>query len=131
MRNNQINGNEHSEDLKEMIRNHPSLHIIDLSNSESNVNKNKLRNMGVAAIIDGILESKKQGHSLISELNLSYNQLTKECLPHFGRLHDKDFVRLESLNLSNNNIGPDFFKIVQPIVSTFKILVLGNTGLNN
>ena len=55
MKNNQINGSEHSEDLKDMIRNHPSLHIIDLSTSESNVNKNKLRNMGVVAIIDGIL----------------------------------------------------------------------------
>jgi GH25 family lysozyme M1 (1,4-beta-N-acetylmuramidase) len=73
MKNNQINGSEHFEDLKDMIRNHPSLHIIDLSNSESNVNKNKLRNAGVAAIIDGILESTKQGHSLINELNLSYN----------------------------------------------------------
>jgi GH25 family lysozyme M1 (1,4-beta-N-acetylmuramidase) len=109
MKNNQINGSEHFEDLKDMIRNHPSLHIIDLSNSESNVNKNKLRNAGVAAIIDGILESTKQGHSLINELNLSYNQLTKDCLPHFGRLYDKEFVRIENLNLSNNNIGPDFF----------------------
>jgi hypothetical protein len=53
--------------------NHPSLHILDLSNSETNVNKNKLRNIGVAAIVEGILQSTDQGYSLINDLNLSYN----------------------------------------------------------
>ena len=44
MKNNQLNGIDHSQDIKEMIMNHPSLSIIDFSNTELNVNKNKLRN---------------------------------------------------------------------------------------
>jgi Ran GTPase-activating protein (RanGAP) involved in mRNA processing and transport len=54
MRNNQLSS-EHSEDLIQIIKDHPSLSIIDLSNSELNVNKNKLRNAGVIAIVEGIL----------------------------------------------------------------------------
>ena len=52
MRNNQINGTEHAEDLIQIIKDHPSLSILDLSNSELNVNKNKLRNGGVIAIVE-------------------------------------------------------------------------------
>jgi hypothetical protein len=44
MKNNQLNGIDHSQDIKEMIMNHPSLSVIDFSNTELNVNKNKLRN---------------------------------------------------------------------------------------
>ena len=59
MRNNQISGGEHSEDLINLIKDHPSLSIIDFSNSELNVNKNKLRNAGAIAIVEGILQSTK------------------------------------------------------------------------
>jgi len=63
---------------------------IDFSNSEKNINKNKLKNPGALAIIDGILMTV--GGSLISEINLSYNWLTHECLPAFGMLSDPNFV---------------------------------------
>ena len=102
MRNNQLNGNEHGEDIKDIIRNHPSLTILDLSNNEMNVNKNKLRNVGAVAIVEGILESNMQGYSLINDINLSYNFLTAESLPHFARLSNPDFIRLEHLNLGYN-----------------------------
>ena len=46
MKNNQLDGREHAEGIKAIVRNHPSLSIIDLSNCEMNVNKNKLRNQG-------------------------------------------------------------------------------------
>jgi hypothetical protein len=58
MKNNQLNGLDHAQDIKEMILNHPSLSVIDFSNSELIVNKNKLRNQGAVAIIEGILQSK-------------------------------------------------------------------------
>jgi hypothetical protein len=94
MRNNQISGGEHSEDLITLIKDHPSLSIIDFSNSELNVNKNKLRNAGAIAIVEGILQSTKQGFSLISEINLGNNYLTSDCLSHFARMNDLNFVRL-------------------------------------
>jgi predicted transcriptional regulator of viral defense system len=88
MRNNQINGLHDSADLKKIVKNHQSLSIIDFSNTELNVNKNKLRNLGAASLVEGILESTKNGCSLISSINLSYNYLTHECLPTFSRLRN-------------------------------------------
>jgi len=84
MKNNQLNGVDHSQDIKEMIMNHPSLSVIDFSNTELNINKNKLRNQGAVAIIDGILGSREQGCSLINEINLSYNYLNADVLPYFA-----------------------------------------------
>jgi hypothetical protein len=57
-----------------------------------NVNKNKLRNAGAIAIVEGILESAELGHSVIGEINLSYNYLTADCLPHFARLGNPNFI---------------------------------------
>jgi len=131
MKNNQLSGAEHAKDLKAIVKNHPSLHVIDFSNSEMNVNKNKLRNTGAIAIVEGIMESTDVGHSLIGDINLSYNYLTAECLPHFARLNDPDFVQLQSLNLSYNALGPDSIRILAPILSTVLSLNLSNTKLNN
>lgn len=58
MKNNQINGHEHSDDIKMMIHNHPTLVKLDLSNEEMNINKNKLRNHGAISLIEGILTSE-------------------------------------------------------------------------
>ena len=57
MKNNELNGIEHGEEIKKMVKNHPTLSIIDFGNSELNVKKNKLRNVGANAIVEGILES--------------------------------------------------------------------------
>jgi len=76
--------------LKLIVKNHPSLTKIDFSNTEMNTNKNKLKNIGASALIEGILETEEQ--SVISELNLSYNYLTAECLPTFALLSNPDFI---------------------------------------
>ena len=60
MRNNEIDGREHSEYLKEIVKNHPTLTVIDFSNSDLYVRKNKIRDKGVKAIVDGIIESNEQ-----------------------------------------------------------------------
>jgi hypothetical protein len=92
MKNNQLNGIDHSQDIKEMIMNHPSLSVIDFSNTELNVNKNKLRNQGAVAIIEGILMSTEHGCSLINEINLSYNYLNADVLPYFAQLRNPDWI---------------------------------------
>ena len=74
------------------MKNHPTLYSIDFSNSEMNVNKNKLRNTGAIAIVEGILESTEVGHSVIGEINLSYNYLSADCLPYFAKLSDPNFI---------------------------------------
>ena len=131
MKNNQLNGVEHAEDLKAIVKNHPTLYSIDFSNQEVNVNKNKLRNTGAAAIVEGILESYQTGHSLISEINLSYNYLTAECLPYFAQLSNPNFVQIQQLNLSYNALGPDSIRILGPMMSTLYTLNLSNTKMNN
>ena len=131
MKNNQLNGIDHSQDIKEMIMNHPSLSVIDFSNTELNVNKNKLRNQGAVAIIEGILKSKEHGCSLINEINLSYNYLNADVLPYFAQLRNPDWIQLQSLNLSYNDLGPSSIKILQPIMSTLETLNLSHTKLNN
>ena len=100
-----MNGPEHASDLKKIVKNHPTLSFIDFSNSELNINKNKLKNIGAEAIIEGILESHEVGYSLISSINLSYNFLTYECLNHFRMLSDPEFIQLQNLNLSYNDLG--------------------------
>lgn len=90
MRNNQLDGKEHAHDIKDIIKNHPSLSILDFSNTELNVNKNKLRNVGAVAIVAGILET--EGCSLISEINLAYNYLTADSLPFIAKLNNPDFI---------------------------------------
>jgi len=44
MKNNQICGLTHEDDLKTLLLNHPSLTSIDFGNLELNINKNKLKN---------------------------------------------------------------------------------------
>ena len=123
---------EHAEDIKAIVQNHPSLCILDLSNHElKNPNKNKLRNPGAIALVRGILESTEQGYSLLNDLNLSYNYLTAECLPYFGALSDPEFIRLETLNLSYNALGPDSLRLLRPMLGSVVNLNLTNTKLNN
>lgn len=131
MKNNQLSGAEHAQDLKAIVKNHPSLYSIDFSNSEMNVNKNKLRNKGAAAIVEGILESTATGHCLLGEINLSYNYLTSDCLPYFAELNDQSFIRLQSLNLSYNALGPDSIKLLGPMLGSIVSLNLSNTKLTN
>jgi len=70
-----------------MIKNHPTLTKIDFSNNEMNTNKNKLKNIGAKAIVEGILETEFS--SIISDINLSHNFLTYDCLKHFSLLDDQ------------------------------------------
>jgi len=57
MKNNQLHGPEHAFDIKEIIKNHPTLSFIDFFNNDMTINKNKLKNIGAQAIVEGILES--------------------------------------------------------------------------
>lgn len=114
-----------------MIMNHPSLSIIDFSNTELNVNKNKLRNQGAVAIIEGILQSHEMRCSLINEINLSYNYLNADILPYFAQLRNPEWIQLQSLNLSYNDLGPSSVKILEPILGSLESLNLSHTKLNN
>jgi hypothetical protein len=43
--------------------------------------------------VQGILDSRDgMGYSLISEINLSYNYLSQDCLPYFALLSNPDFI---------------------------------------
>ena len=112
MSNNEIDGRDHSESLKEIVKNHTSLSIIDFSNSDQIVRKNKIRDKGAKAIVDGILESTALGCSLISEINLSYCFLTAESVPSFARLNNPEWIELQNLILGYNDLGDDTIDIL-------------------
>jgi hypothetical protein len=59
--------------VKNLIVEHPSLTDIDLSNDDSNQNKNRLGNLGLEAVIEGILESQS---SVISMINMAQNNIS-------------------------------------------------------
>lgn len=71
MRNNQINGSEHAAALKALVKGNATLTALDFGNGERNTCKNKIKNIGVQALVEGILETPDC--SVISQLNLSYN----------------------------------------------------------
>lgn len=68
---------------------------------------------------------------MLNELHLAYNYLTAECLPYFAALSDPEFVRLETLNLSYNALGPDTLRLLQPMLGSVVDLNLANTKLTN
>jgi hypothetical protein len=67
LQNNNIDGRKCTQSIYELIKNHQSLTAVDLGNSESIKNRNRLYSEGLNALIDGIVDSEC---SLISELNL-------------------------------------------------------------
>jgi hypothetical protein len=54
LRNNNIDGRKHHEQLFRLFKNHPTLTSIDLGNSENIKNRNRLYNEGLEAVIEGI-----------------------------------------------------------------------------
>jgi Ran GTPase-activating protein (RanGAP) involved in mRNA processing and transport len=111
---------------------HSSLTDIDLSNDDSNQNKNKLGNAGLEAIIEGILDSSQ---SVISMLNVAQNNIQFSVNPEtFTMLRALLTVKSEqllSLNLSDNDLGPEFISTIgYQALSNLKELQLANTRLN-
>jgi hypothetical protein len=73
MSNNEFGGNQqHLHLLKSLVMEHSSLVELDLSNDDSNQNKNKLGNSGLETIIEGILDSKS---SVLTMLNFAQNNI--------------------------------------------------------
>ncbi len=56
--NNEIGGNQNIQLIKGLIKSHPSLVDIDLSNDDSNQLKNKLGNSGFEAVMEAVIDSK-------------------------------------------------------------------------
>lgn len=82
---------------------------LDVSNDESNTCKNKLGNAGFEAIMEGIIESQD---SVLSILNIAQNNITSGSSDTFKLLRALLLMksdRLICLNLSDNELGADFF----------------------
>jgi hypothetical protein len=79
-----------------MVYQHPSLTCIDLGNFDTIKNRNRIHNEGLAAIIEGIVQTaENQGFCLISELQLQQTCLTNEGLNNFLKFTKvKDFLDL-------------------------------------
>lgn len=112
---------------------HPSLTSLDLSNDDSNLNKNRLSNAGLEAVMDAMLDPRSQ--SVISMLNFAQNNVLSSQPETFRLLKVLLTVKGEqmvALNLSDNELGPDFLGILgHESLQSLRDLRLANTRLNN
>jgi len=112
---------------------HPSLTSLDLSNDDSNLNKNRLSNAGLEAVMDAMLDPRSQ--SVISMLNFSQNNVLSSQPETFRLLKVLLTVKGEqmvTLNLGDNELGPDFLAILgHESLQSLRDLRLANTRLNN
>jgi hypothetical protein len=77
------------------------LTAIDLGNSESIKNRNRIYDEGVTAMIEGMILSN---NCLISELHLKSASITSEGIKALNLLNNCD---LQILDLANNDLGND------------------------
>lgn len=114
------------------MKTHASLTDIDLSNDESNQNKNRLGNAGFEAVMEAIIDSHT---SVISMINIAQNNISHTIPETFQLLKVLLSVKgdqLISLNLSDNDLGPDFLSSLGPSsLCNLLELSLSNTRLNN
>jgi hypothetical protein len=72
--NNDLGSNmNHVHLIRTFLMEHPSLTSIDLSNDDSNLNKNRLSNIGLEAVIDAMLDPRSL--SVISMINFAQNNI--------------------------------------------------------
>lgn len=112
-----------------MVHEHPSLASLDLGNSTNVVkNRNHIHNEGLAAIIEGIAQSKD--YSLIQELYLSYCSLTAEGIQRFARIQMSGVqMNLQILDLSSNDLGSEAPTYLRDVIPTLISLNLSHTKL--
>ncbi|CDW85055.1 UNKNOWN [Stylonychia lemnae] len=125
LQNNQITADD-QKTLYSFIKDHPSLVNIDLGNSDINKQRNKLGNQGFQSIVNAIVDSQ---NSLMSMLNIQLNQITdNQILVDLLTYKQSQIV---SLNLSDNDLGVEFFEKLGPYINKLTELNLSNTKLNN
>lgn len=66
LKNNNIDGRRFTDEIYNLVKDHPSLTAIDLGNSENIKNRNRIYNEGFKSVIEGMAHSDC---SLISELH--------------------------------------------------------------
>ncbi len=125
LRNNNLDGRKIHQELFELVMNHPTLTAIDLGNSESIKNRNRVYNEGFSAIIEAMCYG---GSSLISELHFQSAQLNSKCLQVMHQLQDVA-CDLQILNLANNDLGNEVASCLKPVFKTLVSLNLSNTRL--
>ena len=129
LRNNNIDGRKHQQLLFDLVHEHPSLASLDLGNSCNVVkNRNPIHDEGLAAIIEGIAQSKD--YSLIQELYLSYSSITAEGLQRFARIPMSGVeMNLQILDLSYNDLGSVAPTYLRDVIPTLISLNLSHTKL--
>ena len=128
MKNNNIDGRKYRQLLFDLVHEHPSLASLDLGNSDAVKNRNRIHNEGLAAIIEGIAQSKD--YSLIQELYLSYCGITTEGIKRFARIQLSGIqMNLQILDLSNNELGSEGPTHLRHVIPTLLSLNLSNTKL--
>ena len=91
MKNNSIDGRRFQQEIFDMIYEHPSLASLNLGNTLTVKNRNRIHNEGLSAILQAVATSKAP--SLLQELYLSNCSINAKGLRHFEllELHQATF----------------------------------------
>jgi hypothetical protein len=86
IKNNSIDGRRSQQKLFDLVYHHPSLVSLDIGNTPTVKNRNRIHNEGFMAIVEAIAQSF--GYSLIQELYLQFCSITCEGLSKIQRIVD-------------------------------------------
>jgi hypothetical protein len=85
LRNNNLDGRKITQELFDLIKNHPTLTALDLGNSDNIKSRNRIYNEGFRAVIEGMAQG---GSSMISELHFQSSQINSKGLQVMHMLQD-------------------------------------------
>jgi len=90
LKNNSIDGRKFQQQLFDLVYEHPSLASLNIGNSFSVKNKNRIHNEGLSAILQAVATSKTP--SLLQELFLCNSSITAKGLSQFSLLEQSKNV---------------------------------------
>ena len=128
MKNNSIDGRRFQQEIFDLVYEHPSLASLNLGNTLTVKNRNRIHNEGLSAILQAVATS--QAPSLLQELYLSNCSINAKGLRHFGLLEEHQATfHLQILDLSHNELGSETPNLIKYVIPTLISLNLSYTKM--
>jgi Ran GTPase-activating protein (RanGAP) involved in mRNA processing and transport len=127
LRNNCIDGRRVTSELFSLLHENHTLTALDLGNSDSIKNRNRIYNEGLKSLLEGAASNEL---SVLSELHLQSTCITGKGLSAFLSL-TPSIVDLQILDLSSNELGNHSVHYLQHLIPSLVSLNLSNTKLTS
>lgn len=127
LRNNCIDGRRVTTELFTLLNENHTLAALDLGNSDSIKNRNRIYNEGLRSILEGAASNEL---SVLSELHLQSACITGRGLQAFSALRPQ-MIDLQVLDLSSNELGNHSITYLEHLIPSFVSLNLSNTKMTS